>query len=58
METVIAYLVAHWDDLLLIATSTITVASLIAKLTPNKSDDAVVDKILGVINFLALNKRK
>lgn len=58
MANLIAYVIAHAQELLLIVTSTVTVASLIAKLTPTKSDDIIVDKVLGFINLLALNKRK
>ncbi len=58
MESYLTYVTVHWDDLLLIFTSMVTTFSVIARLTPNKSDDAIIDKILGVVNFFALNKRK
>lgn len=58
MENFLGFVTAHWDDILLAFTSLVTAASIIARLTPNKTDDAIVDKILGVINFFALKKRQ
>lgn len=58
MENLITWFSAHWQELLLIVTSTVTVASLIAKLTPTEADDKFVQKILDFINLLALNKKQ
>jgi hypothetical protein len=49
------FVLNHWVDLLAIVTSTITAASIIAKLTPNTHDDAVMQKILTVIQWLSIN---
>ncbi len=46
----------NWETLLLIFTSTVTLASLVVKLTPTPKDDAVVAKLLALVNALALNK--
>lgn len=46
----------NWETLALIVTSTVTLASLIVKLTPTPKDDAAVAKLLAIINALALNK--
>lgn len=45
----------HWDDVLLAATSMITVASIIVKYTPNEYDDKIVMKIM---SFLSLTKTR
>jgi hypothetical protein len=55
VESAYIFIKAHWDDLLLIFTSIVTVASVIAKLTPNKWDDTFVARI---VDFLALSKKK
>lgn len=52
------WILNHWQELLLIVTSIVTVASLIAKLTPTEADDKFVQKILDFINLLALNKKQ
>jgi len=36
-------------------TSLVTAATGITALTPTKADDAIINKILGVLNFLAGN---
>jgi hypothetical protein len=56
MEKFIPFFVAHWDEVLLALTSLVTAASIIARLTPNKTDDAIINKILKMINFFALKK--
>lgn len=45
----------HYKDIIQIVTVTVTLASLIVRLTPSEKDDAFVMKI---VNFLALNKPK
>jgi hypothetical protein len=60
METIqgiIAWLQAHWAEIIQVITSIIGIASIIVKLTPTLKDDNV---LLGVIKFIgkyiALNK--
>jgi hypothetical protein len=60
METIqgiIAWLQAHWAEIIQVITSIIGIASIIVKLTPTLKDDNV---LLGVIkfigNYIALNK--
>ena len=38
-----------------VVVAVVGVAALIATMTPNKSDDKIVQKILDVVNFLAAN---
>ena len=47
----------NWQTIALIATGTISVASIIVKLTPTKSDDKVVDTIIKILQVLSLYKK-
>lgn len=55
---IIQYALGHKEALLQIGTGIVTVASLIANLTPTDSDNALVDKLSKLINTLALNLKK
>lgn len=48
---------ANAKDLLLILTSTVTIASVIVKLTPTQKDDAILAKIMPWLEKIALNKK-
>jgi hypothetical protein len=48
----------NWVNITAIIGGTVTLASLIVKLTPSTTDDAVLDKIISVLNALALNPKK
>jgi hypothetical protein len=54
---VIAFIQAHWQDIINVIAYAIALASIIVKLTPTPKDDAI---LAGVIKFLskyiALNK--
>ena len=54
----IQYITENAEQLLQIAASVIAVASLIATMTPNKSDNKWVQRISGVVSWLALNVGK
>ena len=54
----IEYITNNAEDLLQIAASVIAVASLVATMTPNESDNKWVQRISGVISWLALNVGK
>lgn len=49
------FVLNNWVDLLAIVTSTVTAASIIARLTPNTHDDAVMAKVLSVVQWLSIN---
>lgn len=49
------WLIEHIDTIFNVATATVTFASAIAAVTPTTKDDAIVAKVRGVIDFLALN---
>tara|TARA_A100001201_G_scaffold135583_1_gene123977 strand:+ start:1178 stop:1357 length:180 start_codon:yes stop_codon:yes gene_type:complete len=54
----IEYITENAEELLQIAASVIAVASLVATMTPNESDNKWVRRISGVISWLALNVGK
>ena len=54
----IQYITENAEELLQIAASVIAVASLVATMTPNESDNNWVQRISGVISWLALNVGK
>jgi len=53
----IQWVIANSKDLLLIVTGLVTVCSIIVKLTPTPSDDAIMAKILPWFEKIALNKK-
>lgn len=52
------WIMENWTDLWSIATGVVTIASVVAKLTPTPADDAVMGKIVALIDILALNKSR
>lgn len=57
MQEVIEYVINNWDQVIELILAIIGVASIIAKITPTPEDDKIVDKILSVINVVALTKK-
>lgn len=55
MESMVAYVTTHWMQLFGVVTSFVGSFALLAALTPNKSDDKVVQTILDWINFFGAN---
>jgi|TARA_R110002020_G_scaffold13974_1_gene49796 hypothetical protein len=54
----IQYITENKEELLQIVASVIAVASLIATMTPNESDNKWVNRISSVVSWLALNVGK
>ena len=54
----ITYITENSAELISIATATVTLASLVSALTPNKTDNKVTSILAKVINWLALNVGK
>lgn len=52
------WIIAHWDDILMVFTSCVTVASIIVKLTPTKRDDEALSVIMRLLNTVAINPKK
>jgi hypothetical protein len=48
----------HWVEITAAVGGVVTAASLIVKLTPSKIDDEFFDKVVGVLNALALNPKR
>lgn len=57
MQEVIEYVINNWNQVIELILAIIGVASIIAKITPTPEDDKIIDKILGVINVIALTKK-
>lgn len=52
------WIMENWQDLWGIASGVVTVASIVAKLTPTPADDAIMGKIVALIDLFALNKSR
>jgi len=50
-----AFIIEHADELLAIVTAAVTLASLIAALTPTPKDDGIVAKLRKLVDLIALN---
>ena len=55
MGNVVAYVMSHMMEILAVVTSFVGSFALLATMTPNKSDDKVVQTILDWINFFGGN---
>jgi delta-aminolevulinic acid dehydratase/porphobilinogen synthase len=51
----LAYVTAHFTDILQIASYVIAAAAAVTALTPSPADDGIVAAIRKVLDFLALN---
>lgn len=49
------FIVTNIEGIFIVITSVIAAASAVAALTPNKTDDGIINKIRQVIDLLALN---
>jgi hypothetical protein len=56
MIAVYAWVVANWPSVLAVISGTVTIASIIVKLTPTPADDAFVAKLIAFLKILSLNK--
>tara|TARA_Y100000310_G_C20597380_1_gene771216 strand:- start:1234 stop:1413 length:180 start_codon:yes stop_codon:yes gene_type:complete len=52
------YVMGHYQEIIAILFAVVGVASMIAKLTPTEVDNKIIDKILAILNGLALNPKK
>jgi hypothetical protein len=58
MNDTIKFLTENSETLIAIVTGVVTVASLVANLTPSDKDNGWVAKVAKVVNYLALNFKK
>ncbi len=51
------WILANWENVLLIISGVISVASIIVKLTPTPNDDAILARVISFLKILSLNKK-
>jgi hypothetical protein len=51
-------IVKNQENILIIVGAVVTIASVIVKLTPNKTDNKIVEIALNILNILAINNKK
>lgn len=51
------WIMENWVNVLIIYSAVVTIASVIVKLTPTQTDDAVLAKILKFLELVALNAK-
>ena len=49
------YIVENWDNIAAISLQVVGIAALIATMTPNKTDNKIVDAVSKIINLLGAN---
>lgn len=54
MNQVITFIQAHYDELCVAFTALVTMCSVIVKLTPTQRDDAVLAKVIKVLDYLSV----
>lgn len=56
IQSIIAFVQAHWLDISNVIVSVIGIASIIVRLTPTQKDDAILGKIIAFVGkYIALN---
>lgn len=58
METYISWVVANYQTIITAALAIVGGFSVIAKLTPTPTDDAILAKAVKVLDFVSLNKQR
>jgi hypothetical protein len=53
MENVISWISANWPNILAIYGAVVACASVIIKITPTQADDAILAKVLAVVDFFS-----
>ena len=48
-----AWILANWDNILAIYGGVVAVCTTIVKITPNTKDDAIVSKVIKVLDFFS-----
>lgn len=50
------WLVQNWNTVISVVSAVISAASVIVRVTPTRTDDEFLDKLIAVFNIIALNK--
>jgi hypothetical protein len=58
MSEFFSFFQSHWDELLLIIGTAVTLASLIVKLTPTPKDDEILAKVIKFLDVIAINPKR
>jgi hypothetical protein len=51
----INFVMENWEQIFTALTSIVGAFAVLASFTPNQTDNAVVDKVMGFINFMGAN---
>lgn len=54
MNAVIEFFQAHWNELCAAVTALIAFCSIVVKLTPSQKDDAILAKVIKVLDYLSI----
>lgn len=54
MESILAFIAAHYQDVFVAIGALVTAASAIVKLTPSQKDDAVLAHIVALLNHFSV----
>lgn len=54
MDNVISWVVSHWSDILAIYGALVLAASTFVKLTPSTADDAILAKVVKVLDWFSV----
>jgi hypothetical protein len=54
MESIIVWVSAHWSDILAVIGAVVSAATVIVKVTPSQADDAVLAKVVKVLDYFSV----
>jgi len=54
MEALIAFIAAHYDEILAAVGAVVGAASIIVKITPTQTDDAILAKVVKVLDYVSI----
>ena len=53
MDAIVSWISNHWSDILAVYGGVVALATTIVKLTPSQEDDAVLAKVINVVNWFS-----
>lgn len=57
MESILAWLSANYVNIAAIYGGVVAIATVVVKLTPTQADDAILGKIVGIVDWFAAHKK-